>query len=827
MNCDLILKFGGSNFTVRLTSKDDVNESPDSLVIKVPKESEGPQSLDEIISLIRTQSDYFKTKMLNNLVGTEASLNYGKLLGNNNTVIPIGNCSFDTLKALYPQLMSVLPEDKEGGYNITLVNELKVQGEAPHGRIFINGVEAFLLFGEDDVRAFAIAEMKKGLVKQKVNGDEILEEEDRADLLKSRYGDKLQALLAVIKTKPEIVERIKKELNMEPTIESMLLDYLNYKQDYLKIFAKYNDSSIQGNVVMRDFVTDLNHDSIVYQDSETPLAAALRGLSVKREHFGKKGLYNVLKEYKPEVMESITEARFASLDADELTEILKEAFAGDVLLQNFRVVSVTPTNTEPSKINISTIKKLFKANIERMNAANPDGPKITASFEDLVKTVDDAYKYVGKTIQKDGETYPLQVRFVGGKPEFYITYTGLNDSDKIDIEYKGSILGEDFNLTDIGFETQNIVNPVDTTADDSKDPVTDGMYHGFYIYQASKNGEDVYIISQSPVSPSLYIRGQFKTLKDAKQQIISWNSSGRPYVGTMYSIKRLNGDASRGPIQDSPYVELGFPTKIGQVINSIDYYLPLYADQKLQAKEKELYYSGNKSKVINFYKENFNLDSDTKDKLSKVIDTPEKAGILLLAMADANLSAAEATTKESEEVSKVINVILDKIETSPIKQYIVRRSYSTGRKSADGRLIYNTFLEEVLDPINSRGISVNKVTPKQSLTASLHSLKNVINNTILSGTGIEIVITDNDSLLNDPEFQKDGVSIFGENPNPANINGFVYNNKIYINQSNISDATNTLYHEILHVTFGIIKAQDSANGTDNYHTLIKSFSPAV
>lgn len=113
-------------------------------------------------------------------------------------------------------------------------------------------------------------------------------------MLKDRYEEKLKEIVNLIKTKKEIVERIKSELNSDVNIQSVVLDYLNHKSEYLSYYFDFGKERLQAGVTLRDFTSELNLEKVIYQDSESPLAAALRGVSIKRNNFSKEDLYNVL-----------------------------------------------------------------------------------------------------------------------------------------------------------------------------------------------------------------------------------------------------------------------------------------------------------------------------------------------------------------------------------------------------------------------------------------------------------------------------------------------------------------------------------------------------
>jgi hypothetical protein len=201
-------------------------------------------------------------------------------------------------------------------------------------------------------------------------------------------------------------------------------------------------------------------------------------------------------------------------------------------------------------------------------------------------------------------------------------------------------------------------------------------------------------------------------------------------------------------------------------------------------------------------------------------------------MANNNLSYQETKTKKrlNLEQRQIIENIFNQISNAKTKQYLVRRTikgntYQTG--GGKTHTSYITYLQAISDAgmrVNSMGITTQNKPITQSLTTSLFNLQRAFNEGLLKDSGIEIVITDNDSLANDEEFKQNGESIFGDITDMSTIKGFVYNNKIYINQSSIQNAANSMFHEVMHITFGAIRANDTVNGTNNYEKILEYFS---
>lgn len=828
MKCDIVIVIGGDQKQkVIITSKDDIKSSSDSSVIKVAEDTE-VQTITDVINLLRTKLnpeelgrfyDALLVSKANYIVGNDLIKKRGNTI---NKVTLLDNCSIDTLKLKYPGLLDKLP-NKE--YHISFISGGYVNGKKLQGRVFANGIENFILTSEKDVRQFAITEYKKELVNRQVNQNEILPEDDRGTMLKDRYEEKLKKIVDLIKTKKEIVERIKSELNSDVNIQSVVLDYLNHKSEYLSYYFDFGKERFQAGVTLRDFTSELNLEKVIYQDSESPLAAALRGVSIKRNNFSKEDLYNVLSQYDTNFTTDYSKKQFLSLGIEGMTNLLKTYFNEDPILQNFEIESISTTPNTETKVGLNTIKSIYKKKIAEYNNV-VNGTRIDTSYEDTVKEIDDAKKYIGQSITIDGETYDLLITKKDGKLVYSYFSPEFSDSDRIRIKYKGTVLSEQFNFDDYGYDTWNVFQQ---SNDDTEDPVTDSNYHGWHIYDTTNSsGQTTYIISRSVIYPDLYVGGQFSSLRDAKNAVIGYNHAGKPVKSTMLDLKKINLDEDNGEIYIPSYVKLAFPTNVGQVIESIDYYFPKDIEDKLPPQEKELYYNGNLRKVIEFYVTNFNLD---KKELTEILDTPEKAGIFLLDMCQHGLTLAGTSGSLTENQKSESNTILNKIKNAPIKQYLVRRSrkdsesYQNGNKSKYDT--YTTFIQALSDAgitVNSKGYTADNKTASQSLTASLTNMKNAFNNGIFKDTGISVEIVDNNMLENDQEFKVNGKSIFGKDVPVNTIKGFVYNNKIYINQSTIKDAANSMYHELMHITLGAIRVNDAKNNTNNYETILDYFN---
>lgn len=126
----------------------------------------------------------------------------------------------------------------------------------------------------------------------------------------------------------------------------------------------------------------------------------------------------------------------------------------------------------------------------------------------------------------------------------------LTNDDKIKLKRKGKVLKDEFNF---GYDTMNIFTPV------NEDGVSDGYYKGYYIYNhLNENGENLFIVSGSVISPNLYDPPKFKSLKDAKLAVEGFNRSANISRQTKVELKQMIGSSN-----GKRYVHLEFSTNPG------------------------------------------------------------------------------------------------------------------------------------------------------------------------------------------------------------------------------------------------------------------------
>lgn len=776
MECDVILEIGGkSNFKIdressekELDSLQDIVEYLDTLPEHKIKQL--IYDLQTSSTRVKNSQKYFLDKQL------------------------IGNCSFENLKLRYPEETELI-KDIEKPYIITLVDKAYSNGDMLKGRVVVNGVVSYIFRNKFDVQNFAETEHKKYLAEQ------IIADNDIADqYLSEKYKDKLNIIKDNYKKN---LERITKEVDPIPseqfTIKHLILDYLNNSSDYTKLI-KVKDQIIDSGSVLNDFCRELNKQQVINEDSESDLARYLRRLHWKRESFGKSELYKGLATYIPEFSQEVSEQQFINLDQDGMESLLQKYFKNDIILSNYHVESVGKSVPQTIRLTKSQVKKLFENTLALKNTERKalGELELSSSYEDNISSLEDAQAFFQGNLNMDidGEIYTLNIS--GDKDQIVYSYRGkkLTNDDKVKLKRKGRVLKDEFNF---GYDTMNIFTPV------NEDGVNSGYYKGYYIYNhLNEVGDNIFIVSNSVISPNLYDPAKFKSLKDAKLAIEGFNRSANVSKQTKVGLKQILGSSD-----GKRYVNLEFPTNAGQTISSIAY--PIGPKTKLFAQEHNLITTKKPSEIQAFYKQR-GIDISS-------LDLPEKIGIFLYAMTENGYSVntMQGKTLEDSDYANIRKIIFD-INNAPIKQYLVERS----NKNGDGN--YTTYIKSLSDSgitINSTGVDLAGNPPTQSLTSTLFNLKDTLENTLFKDTPIKIVITDNEQLAQLRD--QNGNRIFPDGTD--GVRAFIYDNNLYINQSNAS--INDLLHETFHIVLGAIKAQDMNEGTRNYENILKFYDKKV
>lgn len=776
MECDVILEIGGkSNFKIdrgssekELDSLQDIVEYLDTLPEHKIKQL--IYDLQTSSTRVKNSQKYFLDKQL------------------------IGNCSFENLKLRYPEETELI-KDIEKPYIITLVDKAYSNGDMLKGRVVVNGVVSYIFRNKFDVQNFAETEHKKHLAEQIIADNDITDQ-----YLSEKYKDKLNIIRDNYKKN---LERITKEVDPTPseqfTIKHLILDYLNNSSDYTKLI-KVGDQIIDSGSVLNDFCRELNKQQVINEDSESDLARYLRRLHWKRESFGKSELYKGLATYIPEFSQEVSEQQFINLDQDGMESLLQKYFKNDIILSNYHVESVGKSVPQTIRLTKSQVKKLFENTLALKNTERKalGELELSNSYEDNISSLEDAQAFFQGHLNMDidGEIYTLNIS--KDKDQIVYSYKGkkLTNDDKVKLKRKGRVLKDEFNF---GYDTMNIFTPV------NEDGVDNGYYKGYYIYNhLNEAGDNIFIVSNSVISPNLYDPAKFKSLKDAKLAVEGFNRSANVSKQTKVGLKQILGSSD-----GKRYVNLEFPTNVGQTINSIAY--PIGQKTKLFAQEHNLITTKKPSEIQAFYKQR-GIDISS-------LDLPEKIGIFLYAMTENgySINAMQGKTLEDSDYANIRKIIFD-INNAPIKQYLVERS----NKNGEGN--YTTYIKSLSDSgitINSTGVDLAGNPPTQSLTSTLFNLKDTLENTLFKDTPIKIVITDNEQLAQLQD--QNGNRIFPDGTD--GVRAFIYDNNLYINQSNAS--INDLLHETFHIVLGAIKAQDMNEGTRNYENILNFYDKKV
>lgn len=776
MECDVILEIGGkSNFKIdressekELDSLQDIVEYLDTLPEHKIKQL--IYDLQTSSTRVKNSQKYFLDKQL------------------------IGNCSFENLKLRYPEETELI-KDIEKPYIITLVDKAYSNGDMLKGRVVVNGVVSYIFRNKFDVQNFAETEHKKHLAEQIIADNDITDQ-----YLSEKYKDKLNIIKDNYKKN---LERITKEVDPTPseqfTIKHLILDYLNNSSDYTKLI-KVGDQIIDSGSVLNDFCRELNKQQVINEDSESDLARYLRRLHWKRESFGKSELYKGLVTYIPEFSQEVSEQQFINLDQDGMESLLQKYFKNDIILSNYHVESVGKSVPQTIRLTKSQVKKLFENTLALKNTERKalGELELSNSYEDNISSLEDAQAFFQGHLNMDidGEIYTLNIS--KDKDQIVYSYRGkkLTNDDKVKLKRKGRVLKDEFNF---GYDTMNIFTLV------NEDGVNNGYYKGYYIYNhLNEAGDNIFIVSNSVISPNLYDPAKFKSLKDAKLAVEGFNRSANVSKQTKVGLKQILGSSD-----GKRYVNLEFPTNVGQTINSIAY--PIGPKTKLFAQEHNLITTKKPSEIQAFYKQR-GIDISS-------LDLPEKIGIFLYAMTENgySINAMQGKTLEDSDYANIRKIIFD-INNAPIKQYLVERS----NKNGEGN--YTTYIKSLSDSgitINSTGVDLAGNPPTQSLTSTLFNLKDTLENTLFKDTPIKIVITDNEQLAQLQD--QNGNRIFHDGTD--GVRAFIYDNNLYINQSNAS--INDLLHETFHIVLGAIKAQDMNEGTRNYENILNFYDKKV
>lgn len=640
MNCDIYIVFGNLDEQFIITSKSDTSSLPkdQTYIVQVPQQDlDNIQTSDEAIKLLFRGNKYrtiFNGRTVSSKEMIDAflrlQLNAKSSIDTKELVDKFGvnlrfldNITYAGLRDKFPGETYMLSETPNRNYHISLIQDATLAGTILHDRIFVNGVETFILRNSKEVKRFALTEKARYLMETLIGkvledgsvDDNYINDENnsRKGLLRQLYGSELLKIIQEIKNsklkeRQSIIDRVRLEQGASDlTIKSLLIDYLYHKSEYNFKYLSDNRNKV-ASAIMSNFFTELKGELASYED-EDEFTASLKELSFNKTEFGKKDLYQALADYYGETFTSkCTLDEFAKADKEKLTKIIEPFFKEHASIQNFQIDSVDETKNEKTKVPQRSIESAFKKKLKQLNKGRKKDEKIVGSISELVTDIDSAKEYIGTQISLQGKIYNIDIVEEDGQLVYYYDKVGINNDQKVKMSYSGQMLEQAFDLSEIGMDTFEFIVPCNETEGDDK--VVDGRYHGFYIYETHyPNRETQYFISNSVISPKLYILNgsTFSSLEKAKLAILSYNFSR--------SIKKYTNLELKLDSPDKATVVLQINSGAGQTLDSLDVSFDKDLRGKLNGSEDNLYNNGNLLQFVHFYKDFFAIKSDDYDNI--------------------------------------------------------------------------------------------------------------------------------------------------------------------------------------------------------------------
>lgn len=236
----------------------------------------------------------------------------------------------------------------------------------------------------------------------------------------------------------------------------------------------------------------------------------------------------------------------------------------------------------------------------------------------------------------------------------------------------------------------------------------------------------------------------------------------------------------------------------GQIVNSID--IPI--------KYGTLIYSGEKyllgkdiGEFKNYIEKHWSLSGDNANKITEVINTPEKAAILLYKVNElvqlVEIGGKETVDRKSNDFNKAVSEILENIKNADIKHYYIESAKSI----QNGKFKTN---EYVVIPVEGTVVS-NPSNYKHNypMVAWMDAVSKKLNKQF----GVKINLLTSEEISNNAELQKIGINIISDK-------AFIYNGEIYVNTTIAKPSD--LIHEHVHLLLGILKN----TSLDNYVKLM-------
>lgn len=236
----------------------------------------------------------------------------------------------------------------------------------------------------------------------------------------------------------------------------------------------------------------------------------------------------------------------------------------------------------------------------------------------------------------------------------------------------------------------------------------------------------------------------------------------------------------------------------GQIVNSID--IPI--------KYGTLIYSGEKyllgkdiGEFKNYIEKHWSLSGDNANKITEVINTPEKAAILLYKVNElvqlVEIGGKETIDRKSGNFNDTVSTILENIEKASIKHYYIESAKSI----QNGKFKTN---EYVVIPVEDTVVS-NPSDYKHNypMVAWMDAVSKKLNEQF----GVKINLLTSEEISNNTELQKIGINIISDK-------AFIYNGEVYVNTTIAKPSD--LIHEHVHLLLGILKN----TSLDNYVKLM-------
>ena len=236
----------------------------------------------------------------------------------------------------------------------------------------------------------------------------------------------------------------------------------------------------------------------------------------------------------------------------------------------------------------------------------------------------------------------------------------------------------------------------------------------------------------------------------------------------------------------------------GQIVNSID--IPIKYGTLIYSDEKYLL-GKDIGEFKNYIEKHWSLSKDNAGKITEVINTPEKAAILLYKVNElvqlVEIGGKETVDRKSNDFNKAVSEILENIENADIKHYYIESAKSI----QNGKFKTN---EYVVIPVEGTVVS-NPSDYKHNYP--MVAWMNAVSEKLNEQFGVKINLLTSEEISNNDELQKIGINIISDK-------AFIYNGEVYVNTTIAKPSD--LIHEHVHLLLGILKN----TSLDNYVKLM-------